>query len=86
MNSDFDRFLRQLKELVDAHTGRGYETNGPMRVYFSTRRDDKGKARPTAVIEAGWDSNYGGKVVVECSPTGKSIHVWHSPGVRVEQA
>lgn len=69
-----DHLLRGLKKLADDFEP-GYRTHGPMRVRFEN--PPSGKEAPwLVVIEAGWDYNFGGRLVIEASKTGKSLRVW----------
>ena len=83
MSEQTDSALRGIKQVLDQCFELNYRAHGPLRVHFSTHRDDKGKRRHAIRIESGWDENYGGTVVIEASPTGKVLHVSKTEGVRV---
>lgn len=69
-----DKLLHGLKKLVDEFEP-GYFTHGPTRIRCSG--PPSGREAPwRTVIESGWDNNYGGRLVIEASKTGKSLRVW----------
>lgn len=69
-----DHLLRGLKQLADTFEP-GYHTHGPMRIQFYD--PPSGKEAPWRMtIEAGWDHQFGGRIVVEASKTGKSLRIW----------
>ncbi len=70
-----DRLVDGLKALVDSLEP-GIHNHGPMRVRFEKPSKWSESGSSAIHIEAGWDSNYGGSVVIECSPTGKVIRVY----------
>lgn len=73
-----DKLLHGLKRLADEFEP-GYHTHGPMRVRFQA--PPSGKDAPWSVtVEAGWDHNYGGRVTIESSKTGKSLRVYGPEG------
>lgn len=74
--ADFDRFIRQLKQLVDEQVNYGYEAHGPLRIRCDTVRDKSSKPPYHRIrIGSGWDENYGGGVEIIASPTGRSLRV-----------
>lgn len=69
-----EQLIRGLKKLVDEFEP-SYRAHGPMRVRFFG--PPPGAEAPwSLVIEAGWDHNFGGKVTIESSKTGKSLRVY----------
>lgn len=74
--ADFDRFIRQLKQLVDAQVSYGYTSHGPLRIVCDTVQDRASKPPYYRIrIGSGWDENYGGGVEIIASPTGRSLRV-----------
>jgi len=81
--SDYNNFIWELKRIVDAEQQSPHEQHGPLSIQHAEEIDSKGRERKKVVIESGQDWNYGGKVVVEASPTGKSLTIYVSDKVRV---
>lgn len=69
-----DKLIDGLKKLVDEFEPR-FRRHGPMRVQF-TEPPFNEEAPWTTTIESGWDHNYGGRVHIVSSKTGKSLRVF----------
>lgn len=72
-----DKLIGGLQKLVD-EIEPGVHRHGPMRMRFLSPPKDK-EAPWRVEIEAGWDSNYGGRIVIESSKTGKALRAYAIP-------
>lgn len=69
-----DKLLAGLKKLVDEFEP-NHRAYGPMQIAF--RPPPRAPKEPWEIaISSGLDHNYGGTLVIQASPTGKSLRVW----------
>jgi hypothetical protein len=68
-----DKLINGLKKLTQ-ELEPGLQNHGPMRVNY-IKPPPKKDGPWQVIIESGWDENYGGRLVIESSPKGKSLKV-----------
>lgn len=79
-----EKALREIKAVLDTNFEPNWINYGALQIQKKSFTDSHGKTRVAVEVESGsYDHNYGGRVTVEASPTGKVLTVFVSDEIKV---